>query len=76
MNETFRQGNYKDAYEGFRKLAFDPQNNSRQVGDDLNMAVQCLQQLNRADEIDAFLEDVVKVHKRTGGCCGTPRRTT
>ena len=24
MNETFRQGNYKDAYEGFRKLALDP----------------------------------------------------
>ena len=63
MNETFRQGNYKDAYEGFRKLAFDPENNSRQVGDDLSTAVLCLENLDRADEIDALLEDVVKVHK-------------
>jgi len=64
MNETFRQGNYKEAYEGFRRLALDPQNNPRLVGNDLNMAVQCLRQLNRVDEIDALLEETVKVHKR------------
>ena len=58
MQETYNQGNFKDAYEGFRKLALDPQNDPRLVGDDLNMAVQCLQQLNRVDEIDALLEDV------------------
>ena len=63
MNETFRQGNYKDAYEGFRKLAFDPENNSRLVGDDLSTAVLCLENLDRADEIDDLLEDVVKVHQ-------------
>jgi hypothetical protein len=63
MNETFRQGNFKDAYEGFCKLVLDPQNDPRLVGDDLNMAVQCLQRLNRVDEIDALLEDAVKVHK-------------
>ncbi len=34
-----------------------------QVGGDLNMAVQCLTQLNRLNEIDALLEDAVKVHK-------------
>jgi len=64
MHETHQQGNYKDAYEGFRKLALDPQDDPRQVGNDLNMAVQCLQQLNRADEIDALLEDVIKVHQQ------------
>ena len=63
MNETFRQGNYKDAYEGYRKLAFDPENNARQVGDDLSTAVLCLENLDRADEIDALLEGVVKVHQ-------------
>lgn len=63
MQETYNQGNYKDAYAGYRKLALDPQDDPRQVGDDLNMAVQCLQQLNSVDEIDDLLEDAVKVHK-------------
>ena len=40
MNEAFQQGNFKDAYEGFRTLALDPQTEPRQVGGDLNMAVQ------------------------------------
>ena len=62
MNEAFRQGNYKDAYEGFRKLALDPQNNARPLGDDLSTAVLCLENLDRADEIDALLEDAVKIH--------------
>ena len=63
MNEAFQQGNFKDAYEGFRKLVLDPQDDPRQVGGDLSMAVQCLQRLNRVAEIDALLEDAVKVHK-------------
>ena len=63
MQETYNQGNYKDAYEGFRKLALDPQNSSHLLDDDLNKAVACLQQLNRVDEIDALLEDVIQVHK-------------
>ena len=63
MQLAHSQGNYKDAYEGFRKLALDPQDDPRQVGNDLNMAVQCLQHLNRIDEIDAFCEEVIEVHK-------------
>ena len=30
--ENYNQGNFKDAYEGFRKLALDPQNDPRLVG--------------------------------------------
>ena len=63
MNEAFQQGNFKDAYEGFRKLVLDPQDDSRQVGGDLSMAIQCLGRLNRIAECDALLEDAVKVHK-------------
>ncbi len=62
MQDAYDQGNFKDAYEGFRKLALEPQND-RRVGDDLHMAIQCLQRLNRIDEIDALLEDVIKVHQ-------------
>jgi len=56
-------GNYKDAYEGFRRLALDPQDAPRQVGDDLAMAIDCLVRLNRVNEIDAFRERVVEIHK-------------
>ncbi|MCD4726128.1 MAG: hypothetical protein K8R46_00560 [Pirellulales bacterium] len=63
MQKNFQQGNFKDAYEGFRKLVLDPNDAPRQVGGDLNMAIKCLQRLNRANEIDALLEDAVKIHK-------------
>ncbi len=63
MNEAVQQGNFKDAYEGFRKLILDPSDEPRQVGGDLKAAVSCLQRLNRVAEIDALLEEAVKVHK-------------
>jgi uncharacterized protein YfaS (alpha-2-macroglobulin family) len=63
MEETMKQRNYKDAYEGFRKLALDPADDPRQVGEDLQKATQCLQALNRVDEIDDFREGVIAVHK-------------
>ncbi len=63
MHNNFRQGNFKDAYEGFRKLVLDPNDDPRQVGGDLDKAIQCLQRLNRVDEIDALLEDAVKIHE-------------
>ncbi len=62
INEAFRQGNFNDAYAGFRKLVLDPHDAPAQVGGDLKMAVQCLQRLNRTDEIDALLEDAITIH--------------
>ncbi len=61
--KSYQQGNYKDAYDVYRKLALDPKDDPRLVGSDLNMATSCLQSLNRADEIDDFREAVVEVHK-------------
>ncbi|MFZ1934064.1 MAG: MG2 domain-containing protein [Thermoguttaceae bacterium] len=63
MSEAVQQGNFKDAYEGLHKLILDPNNDGREVGGDLNVAVNCLQRLNRVAEIDALLEEAVKVHK-------------
>ena len=60
--EMMQAGNYKEAYEGFRKLALDPADDPLQVGHDLNLATQCLQNLNRTDEIDDFREAVIQVH--------------
>jgi uncharacterized protein YfaS (alpha-2-macroglobulin family) len=56
-------GNYKDAYDGLRKLALDPADDPREVGNDLTHAVTCLQQLGRDDEMDDFREAVIDVHK-------------
>jgi hypothetical protein len=61
--KTMNDGNYKDAYEGLRKLALDPKENPREVGNDLTQAVQCLQNLNRVHEIDALLAEVVAAQK-------------
>ena len=62
LHKTYGDGNYNDAYEGFRRLALDPEDDARQVGADLSMATQCLLQLNRADELDEFREAVIEVH--------------
>ena len=63
LQKTFKSGNFKDAYEGFSKLALDPKDDPRQVGDDLKQAAQCLQRLNRLDELDEFREKVIEIHK-------------
>ncbi|HEV3261788.1 MAG TPA: MG2 domain-containing protein, partial [Gemmataceae bacterium] len=62
LMQTYQAGNYKDAYEGLRKLALDPEDDRLQVGKDLETGINCLQQLGRSDEIDAFREAVIDVH--------------
>ena len=59
-----REGNYKEAYEAVSKLALDPKDDPKQVGSDLKMGVNCLQRLNRQNEIDAFREKVIEVHSK------------
>src|SRR5262249_28111809 len=63
-NKKFRDGNYKDAYEGLRKLALDPDNDPKLVGQDLTTAITCLQYLGRVDEVDAFREGVITRHAK------------
>ncbi len=64
LTKAYHAGNYKDAYEGLRKLALDPQNDPLKVGSDLNLGISCLQQLGRVDEIDDFREAVIAVHQK------------
>src|SRR5262245_16985224 len=64
LTKTMKAGNFKDAYDGLRKLALDPQNDKAQVGSDLELALQCLQRLGRLDEVDDFREAVIAVHKQ------------
>jgi uncharacterized protein YfaS (alpha-2-macroglobulin family)/tetratricopeptide (TPR) repeat protein len=62
--KTFQAGNFKDAYEGLKKMCLDPKNDPHQVGHDLHLAVQALQRLGRIDEADEFREAVIKVHDK------------
>ncbi|HEV3025678.1 MAG TPA: alpha-2-macroglobulin, partial [Pirellulales bacterium] len=60
--KLFNDGNFKDAYEGFRKLALDAADEPNIVGRDLKGATDCLERLGRTSEIDAFREDVIQLH--------------
>lgn len=56
-------GNFKEAFEEFRKFGLDPKSPSREMPETLNQAIQCLQQLGRVNEIDEFREKVIEVQK-------------
>ena len=63
FDKLFADGNFKDALEGYRRLALDPKTEPDRVGTDLGQAVQCLARLGRHDEIDTFREAVIAVHQ-------------
>ena len=56
------EGNFKEAFELFRELALEKQQEPDLVGGDFLAALQCLRSLNRISEIDAFREAVIKKH--------------
>ncbi len=59
-----REGNWKEAYEAFDKLASNPADDPLQVEQDLRHALTCLQRLGRIDEIDGFREKVIATHAK------------
>ncbi|HZY90756.1 MAG TPA: hypothetical protein VFE78_38385, partial [Gemmataceae bacterium] len=63
LTKDANAGNYKDAYDGLRKLALDPKDDPEKVGEDLVLAINCLRSLGRHDEVDEFREAVVRVHR-------------
>src|SRR5262245_46820731 len=62
--KAHQAGNYKDAYETLRKLALDPDDDPMKVGSDLELAVTCLRNLGRVDEVDDFREAVIAAHPK------------
>ncbi len=69
------EGNFKDAYEIFSKLARDPKTDPQKVSADLGNTIQCLRRLNRINEIDAFREQVIKAHAKNWRLLWTAART-
>src|SRR5258708_884030 len=62
--KAMQAGNFKNAYEDFRKLALDGEDDKMLVGNDLVQGLQCLQRLGRSNEMDEFREGVIKVHAK------------
>jgi len=61
--KTMGEGNFAEAYEMFRRLALSTKENGQYVQHDLSHATQCLQRLNRVDEVDALYEAVADAHQ-------------
>jgi uncharacterized protein YfaS (alpha-2-macroglobulin family) len=57
--KLFNQGNYKEAYELFSKLALGEEKVPIQVGEELSRAIDCLGRLNRQNEVDEFRGNVI-----------------
>jgi len=55
-------GNFKEAYDGLRRVLLDEELPSTDLPRALNTAIACLQQLNRVDEIDDFREAAIDAH--------------
>jgi hypothetical protein len=64
FDNMFKAGNYKEAYEGYRALALDAKSKSESIPSAFERAIQCLINLGRIDEIDAFRDAAVAVHQR------------
>ncbi|MDJ0820144.1 MAG: MG2 domain-containing protein, partial [Desulfobacterales bacterium] len=60
--KAFNDGNWKDAYQIYRRLCLEVENDPKIVGNDLIQAWQCLRNLNRLNELDAFREAVIEKH--------------
>ena len=61
--KQMNDGNFKVAYDGFRKLCLDPKTEPGQVSTDLTSAVQCLLNLGRTNEVDELIEGTIAAHK-------------
>jgi uncharacterized protein YfaS (alpha-2-macroglobulin family) len=60
--QLYDEGNYRDAQEIFEDLVFHPDNSPLLVGGDMEMAVSCLQNLNRDHETDGLRERAAETH--------------
>jgi tetratricopeptide (TPR) repeat protein len=63
--QAFRDGNFKEAYEALRRLLTSPNASTEGIEEDLSTAIQSLQRLNRVDEIDALLDQIVAAHAKS-----------
>jgi uncharacterized protein YfaS (alpha-2-macroglobulin family) len=61
--KEYKDGNYKDALKLYEKLLVRKDAKPGMVGNDLNMAINCLVNLNRRNETDDLREIAIEHHK-------------
>lgn len=59
---AYSDGNYKEAFEAFRKKALDPKADPRAIGEELPRAIDALNRLGTVAEADRLLDDLVAAH--------------
>jgi len=57
-----KAGLYKEAFDALQAWTLDPNADPMTVGKGLQMALECLQNLNRISEIDDYRDQVIKIH--------------
>jgi uncharacterized protein YfaS (alpha-2-macroglobulin family) len=62
VDKLFNDGNFNDAYTGFRQLALAENDDKNRAGRSLEMAINCLRNLGRNQEVDALREAVIAAH--------------
>ena len=62
FDKLFADGNFKDAFEGYRGLALNAKTEPDRVGTDLKRGIECLARLGRIDEVDDFRDGVIAIH--------------
>ncbi|UCH22029.1 MAG: alpha-2-macroglobulin [Deltaproteobacteria bacterium] len=62
--KAYADGNWKAAFELYSMLCLEVTNDPKRVGGDLARVYQCLQRLNRINELDDFREKVISRHSK------------
>ncbi|MDH3348855.1 MAG: hypothetical protein OEM02_12260, partial [Desulfobulbaceae bacterium] len=62
-NKIYQDGNYQQALELYLKLLDRKDGEPGFVGNDLNMAINCLNNVNRQNQTDELREKTIKTHK-------------
>src|SRR5579884_2880432 len=61
-DSALQQGNFKDAYDIYRRLATAADDDPLHVTHDLRRGIECLQHLGRVDEADDFREKTISAN--------------
>ncbi len=59
-----KAGNFREAYNNYRKLIVEPRTTARLVPKDLEQAIVCLSHLGEIDEIDGLVTAAVEAHPK------------
>ncbi|HWL10590.1 MAG TPA: MG2 domain-containing protein [Planctomicrobium sp.] len=57
----FNDGNFREAYDLYRKLVLDPANSQETLGKDLGQAAASLRRLQRSHELDDLLAEAIRI---------------